>query len=348
MPTQQLNLGPPEKQRIEQSVLKLQNVSIVFHHKHHLPQTLVHHLTLDIRAGETFALVGESGSGKSITALSVIGLLPPSMSVGGERLLFKETDLLQLTEKEHRRLRHKEIAFVFQDYRSSFTPFLTIGKQMVETIQTHLHVKRKIAKELALSALKRVGLPAERAFASYPFQLSGGQLQRAALATALMLRPSLLIADEPSTALDVLSAQHVLALLQKLKQETQCAVLLISHNLNDVLKWADRIGIMYGGMLVEQGDKDCIQHNPQHPYTQLLLQSKPSLSSPPKRLVTIPGEPGLVADQGCPFALRCPYAIDQCHTTPPVRTLIHDHHEASCHLFDVPLEKSTKQEKGLG
>jgi oligopeptide/dipeptide ABC transporter ATP-binding protein len=217
-------------------------------------------------------------------------------------------------------MRGKDMAYIFQHYESSFTPFLKIGKQLVEVIRIHERIPVLKAKQRALEWLERVRLPAERVLNSYPFQLSGGQLQRASLAAALMMKPSLIIADEPTTALDALTGEQVLDLLVQLQKETGCAVLLISHDLTHVLKRADRIAVMYGGKVVETGPVERVRFAPRHPYTQLLLQARPVLSkNMPPQLPTIPGEPGAVARQGCPFALRCPERTEACNRTPPVR-----------------------------
>jgi len=231
-----------------------------------------------IHPGETLALVGESGSGKSVTAGAILGLLPPSMRVTAGQIVFQGEDIAPWPVKKRRILCGGRIGYVFQDYQGSFTPFIKIGKQMIETIRSHRRLSAKQAKAVALESLDQVGLPAERVFDSYPFQLSGGQLQRAALASTMVLRPAILIADEPTTALDVLTGERVLDVMDRLKRQTGCAVLFISHDLRLVLKRADSVAVMRGGSIVEWGRTNAIRDHARHPYTQMLLKARPSLS----------------------------------------------------------------------
>ncbi|MFC4769098.1 ABC transporter ATP-binding protein [Effusibacillus consociatus] len=307
---------------------------------------LVQGIDLSVRPGEMLGLVGESGSGKSVTATAVLDLLPKSLQVTAGNIYLSGIHLGSLSEKEKRRLRGKEIAYMFQNYQGSFTPIVKIGKQLVETIRSHEQVSFKEAKEIALEWLQRVKLPAKRAFNSYPFQLSGGQLQRASLAAALMMKPSLIIADEPTTALDVLTGERVLDLLVDLQKETNCAVFLISHDLTHVLKRTDRMAVMYGGRIIETGPTESVRHNPQHPYTQLLLQARPLLTGRiPEKLTTIPGEPGAVAGQGCPFALRCPSRIEECAQAPVMKPMGEDH-SAACHILTAGGEPDNEDAAG--
>jgi oligopeptide/dipeptide ABC transporter ATP-binding protein len=301
---------------------------------------VVQDLNLTIHPGEMVGLVGESGSGKSVTATAILGLLPPSLQVTAGEIKLFHTPLHALKEKERNRIRGKEMAYVFQHYQGSFTPFYTIGKQLVEAIRSHQSIRATEAKALACEWLERVQLPAKRVYESYPFQLSGGQLQRASLAAALMLEPALLIADEPTTALDVLTGRQILDLLAKLQQETNCAVLFISHDLSHVLARTVRMGVMYGGRLLEMGSTRSMRENPQHPYTQLLLQARPRLTAHmPKIYPVIPGEPGVIAAQGCPFALRCPMRMADCDRVPDSRS-VGDGHEVACHLLRTEGEEA--------
>lgn len=294
---------------------------------------LVHDLTLTVGPGEMLGLVGESGSGKSLTATAVLGLMPGGLRVTAGQIRLNSTDLLRLRERELRQLRGKQIAYIFQHYQGSFTPFLKIGRQLVEAIRAHERISDQAARTRALEWLDRVQLPADRVFGSYPFQLSGGQVQRAALAAALMLQPALVIADEPTTALDVLTGERVLDLLVSLQREAGSAVLLISHDLNHVLRRTDRMAVMYGGRVVESGPTERMGKSPQHPYTQLLLRARPTLcESMPDQLATIPGEAGVVAPTGCPFALRCPVRIDSCDR-PPAMLPVGAGHLVACHLL---------------
>ncbi|KJF26989.1 hypothetical protein TZ02_10325 [Clostridium aceticum] len=238
--------------------------------------TLVEEVSFKIGAGETLGLVGESGSGKSVTASAILGLLPNTLHIGGGKILFQGEEML--SDKMQAGLRGKGIGLVFQDYQGSFTPFLKIGKQLVEVLRTHQQLSYQEAKGIAMEWLQKVNLPQDRVFNSYPFQLSGGQLQRAALAAAMMLRPALLIADEPTTALDVLTGERVLDLMKDLQRQTQCAILLISHDLRHVLKRADTVAVMKDGKIVEMKSAQTIRYGATHPYTQMLLKTRPFLS----------------------------------------------------------------------
>lgn len=313
-------------------LLTVSNVSVTLNkRKGSENSTLVKEINLQLKAGEMVGLAGESGSGKSMTAAAVLGLLPPNIGISEGSILFSGNELTAMHEKDKRKIRGKEIAYIFQNYQGSFTPFLKIGKQLVEAIGSHREIGKENAKKEALLWLERVKLPAERTFRSYPHQLSGGQLQRAALAASLMMKPSLIIADEPTTALDVLTGENVLHLLAELQKELNCAVLLISHDLNHLLKRTDRIVIMYGGRIVEHGPTERIASEPAHPYTKLLLSTRPKLSgSIPKRLPFIGGEPGLAAESGCPFALRCPEVMPECSSFPAFKKA-GEHHWSACH-----------------
>jgi ABC-type dipeptide/oligopeptide/nickel transport system ATPase component len=260
-----------------ESVLRLENLK-VYAQQGKRRYMLVHDSSFSIRRRETLALVGESGSGKSVTASAVLGLLPNSLHIGGGRIVFQGEDILLWPDKMKRRLRGKKIGFVFQDYQGSFTPFIKVGKQLVETIRSHCELSFNEAKSVALEWLHQVDLPAERVFNSYPFQLSGGQRQRAALAAAMMLQPELLIADEPTTALDVLTGERVLDVLTRLQRQTGCAVLMISHDLRHVMKRADTIAVMKDGRIVEMESAETLRLQARHPYTQMLLKARPLLS----------------------------------------------------------------------
>ncbi|MGN7455694.1 ABC transporter ATP-binding protein [Paenibacillus pasadenensis] len=240
-------------------------------------ENLVKGIDLEIAPGERLALVGESGSGKSLTASAILGLLPAPLRVTAGTVRFQGTDLAGLSRKERRKGLGARIGCVFQDYRGSFSPYHTVGSQLAEALRTARPMKRKEAKQMALDSLEQVGLPAERAYASYSFQLSGGQLQRAALACVLLLRPELLIADEPTTALDIVSGRSVMQLMLDIQRQTGCGILLISHDLNLVLDWADRAAVMRKGRLVEEGPCDVLRTSASHPYTQELLAACPSL-----------------------------------------------------------------------
>ncbi|MGO4180063.1 ATP-binding cassette domain-containing protein [Paenibacillus sp. TAF43_2] len=261
---------------MNQAVLQIENLYICADKgKEH--RLLVKDLTLQINQGETLALVGESGSGKSVTANAVLGMLPHHLKMTEGRILLSGEDISLLPEKKRRKLCGDKIGFVFQDYQGSFTPFIKIGNQLSETLRSHRSCTRKEAKQVVLEWLEQAGIQAERVYESYPFQLSGGQLQRAVLASAMMLEPALLIADEPTTALDVLAGERVLDLLAQMKAQTGCAVLLISHDLRNVLKRADTVAVMRYGQLLDIDRTDEIGHEASHPYTRMLLEAKPNL-----------------------------------------------------------------------
>ena len=253
-------------------VLEVKHLAI-----HNKTKQIVKDVSFTIEQGQWMALVGESGSGKSITAASIGGLLPSGVTLKGGSIIFKQ--------KGEAPILGKDISYIFQDYRSAFTPFLTIGKQFDETIRTHSKLSKKDRKVAIFQALKAVNLPNERVYKSYASQLSGGQLQRAAIALALVMKPALIIADEPTTALDSVSAAEVLQLLHKLKEEAGCAILFITHDLRHVRKYADRAAIMLAGEIVEENSIESLFHAPHHFYTKKLFNAIPSLQKTPDRLL---------------------------------------------------------------
>ncbi|WP_237175004.1 MULTISPECIES: ABC transporter ATP-binding protein [Paenibacillus] len=260
-----------------QPILDVNHLSISAVHQGH-SHRITEDISFNIHIGETLAIVGESGSGKSVTASAIAGLLTKPLAITHGQIVFQGINLLESRAGYVKSLRGKEIGYVFQDYRGSFTPFMKVGHQLMEVIRTHTRATRAEAKEMALDWLHRVKLPAERSFRSYPFQLSGGQLQRIALAAALMLKPALLVADEPITALDVVTGQAIMDLMQELQHEVGCAILLISHDLRQVVKRSHRIAVMQRGHIVEIGSREQIKHAPHHPYTQALLKACPIIS----------------------------------------------------------------------
>lgn len=245
---------------------------------------LVKDISFAIKQGEWFAVIGESGSGKNLTAFSLAGLLPAGINIQAHSMEFAQQEISNLDEQRMRHLRGKKIAYVFQDYQTSFTPYRRIGQQMNEVLKAHTHDTTESRKKQVIAALQQVGLNGSTLYSRYPFQLSGGQLQRAALALAMLLNPQLLIADEPTTALDAVSTKHVLDLIYRMKEEKGCAVLFISHDLRTVRRYADRIAIMRQGKIIELGDKQQILTSPQQAYTKNLLDSIPPLIDPPERL----------------------------------------------------------------
>ena len=282
----------------------------------------VNGVSFDLDEGETLGLVGESGCGKSVTNLAVMRLLPrPAGKIEGGQVFFEGRDLLELDESEMRDLRGREIAMIFQDPMTSLNPVLTIEEQMIETIRAHRRVTKKEARTRTLELLQMVGIPQpETRLRNFPHQFSGGMRQRVMIAMALALEPKLLIADEPTTALDVTIQAQVLDLLQRLAAELGTAVILITHDLGVVAGMTKRINVMYAGFVVESATTGDLFARPRHPYTVGLLHSMPRLDAQPgEPLIPIEGTPPDLrfAPVGCPFAVRCAWRIDKCWTEMP-------------------------------
>jgi len=274
--------------------------------------------TLD--RGDVLGLVGESGCGKSMTALSLMRLVPPPGRITGGRVLFEDRDLLGLTEREMRDVRGARMAMIFQEPMTALNPVLTVGSQVAESVFLHRPVSRRQAWQRATELLVEVGIAdAERRVHDYPHQLSGGMRQRVMIAMAIACDPLLLLADEPTTALDVTIQAEILALLRSLRDRYGMAVLLITHDLGVVAEQADRVAIMYAGRIVEDATVDELFARPLHPYTQALLRSMPVLGARQDRLETIPGQvPSLTRlPSGCAFRDRCPLQIDECAAAVP-------------------------------
>jgi oligopeptide/dipeptide ABC transporter ATP-binding protein len=291
-------------------------------------------VSFSLDAGEILALVGESGCGKSITALAVMRLLPPVARPVSGRVLLEGDDLLALSEAEMRRVRGARVSIVFQEPASSLDPLMTVGDQLVEALRAHQPLRRDEARARALGMLEAVGIaePARR-LAQYPFELSGGMCQRVMIATALAGKPAVLLADEPTTALDVTIQAQILRLIKSLRAETGTAVVLITHDMGVVADMADRVLVMYAGRIVEAAPVEALFASPRHPYTWLLLRSLPRLDDDPKaRLPVIDGTvPGAGAwPAGCRFAPRCPLATARCRETEPELTPIGDQRAVAC------------------
>jgi oligopeptide transport system ATP-binding protein len=294
-------------------------------------------VTFDLRRGETLAIVGESGSGKSVTAKSIMRLLPEanSMVKGGE-VLFEGQDLLELSEKRMQGIRGSKIAMVFQDPMTSLDPTMRVGRQITESLKKHLGMSGQRAKERSLELLEMVGIPsAEDRLRQYPHQFSGGMRQRVVIAIALACDPQILIADEPTTALDVTIQAQILELLRDLQERIGTSVILITHDLGVVAQTAHRVAVMYAGKIVETGTVREIFYNPQMPYTWGLLSSIPLPTADRSQdLIPIPGSPPDMLDppEGCPFTPRCPYAMQICTEEMPDYTTFSAEHRAACWL----------------
>jgi oligopeptide/dipeptide ABC transporter ATP-binding protein len=293
-------------------------------------------VSFNIKRGSTLAIVGESGSGKSVTSLSIMRLVPPPGKVTAGEILFNGRDLLKLDDEQMRRLRGREIAMIFQDPMTSLNPVYTVGDQIAEAIELHERLPRRQAWIKAVEMMTRVKIPdAERRARDYPHQLSGGMRQRVMIAMALSCKPRLLIADEPTTALDVTIQAEILELLRSLRDDFDLSMLLITHDLGVVAETADRVAVMYAGRIVEEASVHEIFHDPRHPYTEGLLRSVPRLTEEGlklRRLETIEGTvPNLLhLPEGCKFAPRCAYVIDECTRHEIPLLAVNDEHRARC------------------
>ena len=296
----------------------------------------VNRISFTINKGQTLGLVGESGCGKSVTALSIMRLVPnpPGKIVGGE-ISFEGQDLLELDEKEMRKIRGKKISMIFQEPMTSLDPVFTIGHEIVESIQLHQGLKKEEARQKAKEALKIVGMPdAGKRMNNYPHELSGGMRQRAMIAMALSCNPTLLIADEPTTALDVTIQAQILRLIHELKEEFDASVMLITHDLGVIAEMCDYVAVMYAGQIVESSDVDTLFRNPLHPYTKGLNKSIPRLDVETERLDTIRGVVPNLLDlpPGCPFHPRCDLSLRKCAEEVPELLEVEDLHLVKCHL----------------
>ena len=292
-----------------------------------------------VEAGRTLAIVGESGCGKSVTALSIMGLVPPPGRVAGGSIRFEGRELVGADKRELLDLRGNGMAMIFQEPMSSLNPAFTIGEQIVEGLLRHWPVSRAEAKERAIEVLRQVRIPApEQRFHEYPHKLSGGMRQRAMIAMALACRPRLLIADEPTTALDVTIQAQILELMRTLQDETGTAVILITHDLGVVAEVADEVAVMYAGRVVERAPADALFDQPQHPYTVGLLGSIPRLDLVQERLASIEGQvpDPLRRPPGCSFADRCPFALAKCRIEAPPLRDVGEAHQSAC--WRAPLD----------
>jgi peptide/nickel transport system ATP-binding protein len=291
-------------------------------------------VSFSLEAGQTLGIVGESGCGKSVTALSIMGLVPrPAGRIAGGEILFEGRDLLMLSAAEMRALRGDRISMIFQEPMSSLNPAFTIGDQISEVLLQHRNLSKAKAKDRGIEMLHRVRIPEpERRYDDYPHRLSGGMRQRVMIAMALACEPRLLIADEPTTALDVTIQAQILDLMRGLREETGTAIILITHDLGVIAELADDVAVMYAGRIVEHSGVERLFAEPQHPYTIGLLGSIPRLHLEQERLAAIEGQvPGQSASRaGCRFEPRCPFAIARCRTDDPVLVNMEQGHEAAC------------------
>lgn len=318
--TPSLRIEVTSMSEAQKKVLEVKNLSTYFFMDSGVVKA-VDGIDFDLIEGSTLGIVGESGSGKSVTSLSIMGLLMDTTGkvVGGE-ILFDGKDLLKMTPAQRRAIRGDDIAMIFQEPMTSLNPVLTIGEQIIETVMLHQKVSRAEAKQKTIEILKATGLPrVESMINEYPFQLSGGQRQRVMIAMALVCKPRILIADEPTTALDVTIQAQILDLMQRLKEQVGTSVIFITHNLGVVAEICDRVVVMYCGRVVESGDVISVFKHPSHPYTEGLLASIPKLGEHVDELESIPGNvPNpMHMPEGCKFAPRCKYAMDICREKEP-------------------------------
>ena len=297
-------------------------------------------VTFSVERGQTLGIVGESGCGKSVTCLTIMGLNNPRNTFSSGEALFNGEDLLQMSPARLRGLRGNDIAMIFQDPMTSLNPVHSIGKQLVEAVMIHRDVTKKDARLRALELLKAVGIPrAERRIDDYPHQFSGGMRQRVMIAMALINEPDLLIADEPTTALDVTTQAQILKLMTTLQDEFNTAIVMITHDLGVVAEIADDVVVMYAGRVAEEGTVDEIFTRPHHPYTWGLLGSLPRIDVDVERLVQIQGQPPSLLNppQGCRFHPRCPYVMDLCRSVEPVLEPVSNdqQHLQACHLDEL-------------
>ncbi len=318
----------------------------------------VNDVSFQLREGETLGIVGESGSGKSVTSLAIMRLLPmpPAVIAPESQIIFKGQDLLKLKDEQMRKIRGKEIAMIFQDPMTSLNPVLTIGRQITESVKLHMKMNSKAADRRAIELLKLVGIPsAEKRLGDYPHQFSGGMRQRVMIAMAISCDPKLLIADEPTTALDVTIQAQILELLKRLRQELGTAIMLITHDLGVVAGMCDDIQVMYAGRIVEKTPSRRLYANPRMPYTIGLLNSIPRLDEGHQhRLIPIPGMPPDMSNQppGCPFEPRCIYHEPViCQSKVPELREVEEYHSVACLLEiskDTPIPVEVAEAVGVG
>jgi oligopeptide/dipeptide ABC transporter ATP-binding protein len=329
------------------SLLEVEDLKVRFHTEDGVVRA-VDGISFAVEAGETLGIVGESGSGKSVTCLSILGLTRGENTDISGRATFEGEELVAMPSEQLRAVRGKGIAMIFQDALSALHPFYRVGAQMSEAIQTHQRVSSARARERSIELLSLVGVPEpRRRVDDYPHEFSGGMRQRAMIAMALANEPKLLIADEPTTALDVTTQAQIIKLLESLQQELGMAVIIITHDLGVVAETADRVAVLYGGRIVEEGTLDQIFYDPQHPYTWGLMGSLTRLDQPrPERLAQIAGLPPSLLNppEGCHFRPRCPHAFEHCTEVPPLEARMPS---APGHRDRCWLEPETKREVRL-
>lgn len=306
-----------------ENILEVKNLDLYFHgplHQHDLHA--LRGISFEVKPGEILGVVGESGSGKSITNLALMGLLPKETKIQSDKVAFQGEAIDLNNEKSFKRFRGTEVAMIFQDPMTALNPFLKVGYQLMEPLTIHMKMKKSDAKKRALELMEKVGISSpEKRFDQYPFELSGGMAQRVMIAMSLTTNPKLLIADEPTTALDVTIQKQILNLIKDLKTKEKMSVILVTHDLGLVAEYADRIQVMYAGEIVESGNTQDLIERPKHPYTEALLKSRPEGGGfkPKENLLTISGVVPMLNQRpgGCQFAPRCAYAEEKCTAKTP-------------------------------
>lgn len=330
---------------MSENLLEIKNLKVSFHTYAGEVQA-VRGVSLNVKPGECMAIVGESGSGKTVTSKAVLGLIaePPGEIKKESEILFEGKNILEMSEKEWRGFRGKEAAMIFQDPMTSLNPTMKVGKQIVESILLHNKISGKEAKERAVELLRKVNIPnPEDRLNQYPYEFSGGMRQRVVIAIALACNPKLMIADEPTTALDVTIQAQIMKLLKEIQTKNNTAIIMITHDLGVVAGMAEYITVMYAGCIVEQGTVGEIFENPQHPYTHALLKAVPNMENENKsELQIIPGTPPdlIMPPKGCGFASRCKYCMEICREQPPEFTDISGAHKAACWLHHPMAKKA--------
>ena len=319
-----------------EKVLEVRDLNVTFHARGQEIRA-VRGVNLDVYPGEILGIVGESGSGKSVTMKAVLGILPENASIKAGSLKLLSTEMTSLSEDEYRRLRGKDMTMIFQDPMTALDPVMTVGKHMEEVLKRNLGLKNKEEiRQKSIEMLDKVGIPDPPSrLKQYPHEFSGGMRQRVLIAMALACGPKLLIADEPTTALDVTIQAQILDLLQELEEQYHTSIVLITHDMGVVATVCQRIAIMYGGLIMETGTADEIFYDPKHPYTRALLRAIPSTElKEGERLQAIEGLPPSLINPpaGCPFAERCEYAEEKCHRELPAYHTFSQTHQAMCHM----------------
>ena len=322
-------------------VLSVRNLQVEFATRHHTLRA-IDGVSLEIAKGEVLGVVGESGAGKSVTGLAVIGLIDPPGSISGGEIYLSGLRIDNLPAEEMRKIRGKRIGMIFQDPLTSLNPLYRIGDQIIETIRTHTNLTEQAARKRAIELLAEVGIPApDKRIDGYPHEFSGGMRQRVVIALAICAEPELIIADEPTTALDVSVQAQIIALIKRLGRDHGTAVMLVTHDMGVIAETCDRVAVMYSGRVAEIGPVQDVIRNPLHPYAKGLMGAIPTLAGEDKRLVQIPGSmPRLSAiPQGCSFNPRCDFAFDRCRIERP-EPIRHGTQAVACHLYDAVKESA--------